>query len=640
MWLLYWFKLAPRQRRARKHVRFRPFLECLEGRAVPAAVYWTGWAGGGNWNNFFNWSTFQVPRSTDDVFITQSNSTVTYSGSNHSQIHSLTDNGQLNITGGTLAIASSSTVQDLVFSGGNLQIDGYVAVPDTFQWYGGTLSGQGELDALTNMYMSGGDSAKTLDSLTLANEGVCNWNGSGIGAANGATFINGPSAFFVASTDFTFAPVIINEGAFEVDPSIDIVNLNVIYNYGTVAIQGGALAATNFVQYGGVTDLGSGGYLTSPNSIQIDGGVFFGPGEVDASLYNAATVDLSAGSLFVTGNYFQTSTGALNVTLDGVPGALPPLTVQGTASLAGTLHVGFSSTFNPHPGDVFQVVQGAACVGQFAVVTGLPVSSTGMAIVPTYTSQAASLTAFMQQQLKQQPTTTPTPAAHGSGSELGSEILAQQTLGATTTSIVVSQPAPTLIVQLVSGNYLGSTALPNQAASLRGPDSVGASGGTSPGKPHEYEAIVVTTAPEELPEPAALDPGGVVITLQDLESPPSEEMLSGSDIAGSLLTGSRPRAEVLPQQGSSVAAVPTLLAGEGSADRIAPATLEDDSEETKSLWISPLGASTPATSNESTTPTPAAESLFAAAVASLSLRHRTRDRQIAPVRRPRRWIAS
>jgi hypothetical protein len=63
-------------------------------------------------------------------------------------------------------------------------------------------------------------------------------------------------------------------------------------------------------------------------------------------------------------------------------------------------------------------------------------------------------------------------------------------------------------------------------------------------------------------EPELLDADAAFIVFDDLTLPLPTEMLSATDIALGLLTGSRPRAEVLPQQGSSVASVPTLLTTE------------------------------------------------------------------------------
>jgi hypothetical protein len=61
----------------------------------------------------------------------------------------------------------------------------------------------------------------------------------------------------------------------------------------------------------------------------------------------------------------------------------------------------------------------------------------------------------------------------------------------------------------------------------------------------------------------------LLASISDFDRAIENEILSGLDIATSLLTGLRLRADLLPQTGSRVAAVVTLLAGEEENEQIA-----------------------------------------------------------------------
>jgi hypothetical protein len=99
---------------------------------------------------------------------------------------------------------------------------------------------------------------------------------------------------------------------------------------------------------------------------------------------------------------------------------------------------------------------------------------------------------------------------------------------------------------------------------------------------------VVASAGEGSPLLALDDDGPGLQAVLEVELPP-EDRTSPSDLASSLLTGSRPRVQVLPQQGSSVASVATLLTEEGDdiGGTAGPAA-EEDPAELKGLFIGPV----------------------------------------------------
>src|SRR5262249_27097729 len=59
-------KRAPRPGKKRNpRPSFRPWLEPLEGRVLPATQVWTGAAGVGNWSNAANWQSGVAPSAGD-----------------------------------------------------------------------------------------------------------------------------------------------------------------------------------------------------------------------------------------------------------------------------------------------------------------------------------------------------------------------------------------------------------------------------------------------------------------------------------------------------------------------------------------------------------------------------------------------
>ncbi len=122
---------APRRDRPARRNRaasFRPWLELLEDRAVPATVTWKNPAGGA-WNVPSNWDTGTLPRAGDDVVIPDlpGNITITHS-TGADTIRSLASQETVVLSGGSLTIAGPGPVsrinRDFRVSGGRLDLDG------------------------------------------------------------------------------------------------------------------------------------------------------------------------------------------------------------------------------------------------------------------------------------------------------------------------------------------------------------------------------------------------------------------------------------------------------------------------------------------------------------------------------------
>src|SRR5579871_6586781 len=109
MWadLLRAFRTRQTTTRKAARNRFRPVLEDLEARAVPAALFWKGPAFEGDFDNPFNWINVQtqqpaVPGPGDDAFITSAQEVVVTAPTT---INSLSFGGQLDVIAG-VAVAN------------------------------------------------------------------------------------------------------------------------------------------------------------------------------------------------------------------------------------------------------------------------------------------------------------------------------------------------------------------------------------------------------------------------------------------------------------------------------------------------------------------------------------------------------
>ncbi len=141
-------EIATHPRRARRGIaRTRRYSVCepLESRIAPAAVSWTG-ASGGNWNVAGNWSGGAVPGMGDDVTINHAGATLVLIDSGAFAVNSLNVIGDdvLQMTGGSLSVALSSTISHLDVSNATLTATTLVTLTGTSSISGdATLGGDG-----------------------------------------------------------------------------------------------------------------------------------------------------------------------------------------------------------------------------------------------------------------------------------------------------------------------------------------------------------------------------------------------------------------------------------------------------------------------------------------------------------------
>jgi hypothetical protein len=161
----------------------------MEARTLLATMVWTNAAGGdwdvtNNWVNAANSSDHHVPTSSDDAQINTTGITVTHSSSISDAAHSLTSQSAVQITGGSLALAASSTITDLsVGAGASLSLSSL------------TLSGTGTLTNAGTLTLSG-DTINT----ALSNQGTLRV-AAGAGSTINRSFSNAAGATLRVQAD-------------------------------------------------------------------------------------------------------------------------------------------------------------------------------------------------------------------------------------------------------------------------------------------------------------------------------------------------------------------------------------------------------------------------------------------------------
>jgi IPT/TIG domain-containing protein len=362
-------RMRRRARRTTDPVR-RPLLETLEPRTLLSAVTWTGGAGDNNWDTPANWSTDSVPGSADDVTIDIA-ANVVHSDDVTDSIHSLTSTEPLTISGGTLSIASASTIGGALTigipslfsgSGGTLTGAGNVSVSGLVTLASGTLSGSGALNANGGMQINPGGGVFHLDGRIVNNAAgqTATWSGN-----------NGNSSVISVSD----ASVFNNLGTFVIDAFADYIQLSnsgaaaTFNNLGSVTVSADPLGPVTFsvpfnMTAGSVDIQGNGGQLALSGGGSITGGSFNiesgGALDLDASYSfvptttitgagalssdGPATVPTNIGAVILPGNYaFTGTTNVLNGTLqvDGsLTGSVVTFPAASDGELSGTGTVG------------------------------------------------------------------------------------------------------------------------------------------------------------------------------------------------------------------------------------------------------------------------------------------------------------
>jgi RHS repeat-associated protein/uncharacterized repeat protein (TIGR01451 family) len=189
--------------RCRRHHSYLG-IEPLEPRQLLSSVQWTS-ATSGAWDVGSNWSTGQVPGSSDDVVIDVNSATPTVTiGSGDQSVHSLMASDPLSITGGSLTVAANSTISGgLTMTGGSLTATGSgvnLTVTGTTAVSGASLYASGGATlSLPNLASYTGSTYSYYSSTTFAATG----GGStlSLGALSTATLAAGGTIWYVQATN-------------------------------------------------------------------------------------------------------------------------------------------------------------------------------------------------------------------------------------------------------------------------------------------------------------------------------------------------------------------------------------------------------------------------------------------------------
>jgi hypothetical protein len=389
------------------------------------------------------------------------------------------------------------------------------------------------------------------------------------------------------------------------DSSVDTLQVN----GGILILGNGTLAVANFVETAGLTQL-IGGNLTSEQPIQILDGAVAGFGTIQADLFNGGLVQPVDGDLVVNGDYLQSGDGVLEVTPTSSPNT-NDLVVQGNADLDGLLYVP-DLQLPPGANTVTEPVLIANTITDSFAATQLDASPDSASVVYNVGEVDVVVTAPAQPPPGLNTSPSPNPSTSPPVGPSGP-----------TSPITPAQPPPTS----VSGQGNPSSPLPspvsssetakvqasiaaargvppvggaNPGARVAAPPGSGANPGAppgggqaGPGAQGERQPGIVNSGSSTPPPPGRDAPGNSPPTvirdalfdrhgLDRFEDGADEDLVDaftlafdlavytgedtslGVEAAVSLLAGSGQRASVLPQRGSSVAAVATLLTDDDS----------------------------------------------------------------------------
>ena len=276
-----------------------------------------------------------------------------------------------NIGGSSLEFASGRLEGSGVLTGGMIWTGGLMhGLHSLTVGDGATLT----LDGTAPKNMTGG--------FTLTNDGTIVFQDTGLLAAHsGPSIVN--RGLFEIRNDATFDYV--NAGANLVfdnqgvlrkttAPGVTSVEFQ-IDNTGEVEVQTGALKfVSTFTQTAGEARL-AGGNIEASKVMEFQGGGLSGAGTITGSVNNTgATVapGTSAGALSITGNYTQGLSGIMAIEIGGTTQGtqFDHLSVGGTATLGGGLHLSRINAFPPASMDTFEILTSGSVAGSFSSITG------------------------------------------------------------------------------------------------------------------------------------------------------------------------------------------------------------------------------------------------------------------------------
>jgi hypothetical protein len=316
----------------------------------------------GNWSTAANWSLGAPPVGSETACWNVS-SIVTVS--TPETVGSIQAAGELEITGGSLTVTSSSSVSTLSLTGGEL--DGTsgqtLAVTGAMTWTGGTINAGGAGLAVVQTGAAGGTA--------LAISGTASLDGGSIATTRGVTIksLSASNATLTTSNAITLGNGVNVGGSGATFAAAGVrVSAGASHTYGFGS--DGLVLSAGTTTVGAGNTFGAGALTITGGTLQdlgtvaaattLTGGTLSGPGTVNGSLTNASgTVSPGLGVLTVAGDFAQGGAGTLAMQIGGTTtGTLSQLQVDGagTTSLGGDVSLTDSGGFIPEPGNSFELI--------------------------------------------------------------------------------------------------------------------------------------------------------------------------------------------------------------------------------------------------------------------------------------------
>lgn len=296
-----------------------------------------------NFGTIINAGTLAISSNSSGVIVNQSTSILAYDGGVHSG--TISNLGTMNSTGNVSINSSLDNSGVLEVTAGTLTLGGSVA-----QHVGSTLTG-GRWDIGNGATLN---ITTGLNITTLGSAADVVLDGSGGFAKLDSLALN-QGEIVLLNRSFNTLGSFNNQGYLQLTNAV---------------LNTGANPYTQSVSLSAATQLESSANI-STSAFNLDSGYLFGNGSIVGSVTNAASVTpgLSPGVLNIVGNYTQTSSGVLNIEVQGTNAGTPDfdqLSITGTATLDGTLNITQTNNFLADKSESFRIIQAASRIGDFA----------------------------------------------------------------------------------------------------------------------------------------------------------------------------------------------------------------------------------------------------------------------------------
>ncbi len=232
------------------------------------------------------------------------------------------------LDGGGLNLQAPVTIPHLILSGGQVSGDQTLTVTDSLIWTSGSMIGSGVTNAENGIDLSGGKKDVAERTINL-NGGTATLTGFGSELNFESATFNNHAVFDVeddsASYKIKGSGMFDNAGEFHAVASVMFQGVQ-FANSGTVEVHVQMTASGGYHQTAGVTRLFDATLQSfGADPFQFDGGTLEDSGNVFGSLVNGGRVSpgLSAGRLFIQGDYTQEAGGRLRIEIGGRDRANP-----------------------------------------------------------------------------------------------------------------------------------------------------------------------------------------------------------------------------------------------------------------------------------------------------------------------------